>query len=209
MVPLIDPRLLNDNMAEEAVNCDLSSGQLHGLFAPVEVHDFSATPGPVEKGYLFVVDDEQLWVPLPSKYTSVVRSPLANDDQHRLYWTSPGQLTPQWSTFARIKAGNPPYSLGTIQPTTALVITGATGGTTTVPKISRAYVYTWLNSIGEESSPSPPSNVFDWYPDGTWTVAGFPTSAPANPSAATIRRLPAWYFIARSPARTPARSITK
>jgi len=182
MVPLIDPRLLNDNMAEAAVNCDLTSGQLHGLFAPVLVHDFSATPGPVEKGYLFVVEGEQLWVPLPSKFTSVVRSPLANDDKHRLYWTSPGQLTPQWSTFERIKAGLPPYSLGTIQPTTALTITGATGGTTTVPKISRAYVYTWLNEIGEESSPSPPSNVFDGPPDAVWHLSGFPGSIPANPA---------------------------
>jgi hypothetical protein len=182
MVPLLDPRLLNDYMAEAAVNCDFTSGQLHGLFAPVLVHDFSGFAGPVEKAYLFVVEGEELWVPLPSKFTSVVRSPLANDDRHRLYWTSPGELTPKWSTFERIKNGLPPYALGTLQPSTALTITSTSGGTASVPEISRSYVYTWLNEIGEESAPSPPSNVFDGPPDATWVVTGLPTSAPANPA---------------------------
>ena len=186
MIPLIDPRLLGDNMAEASVNCDLTSGQLHGLFAPVLVKDLSATPGPVEKAYLFlgpIADDgtyDPIWVPLPSKFTSVVRSPLANDDTNRLYWTTPGVPTPLWSTYGDIKAGVPPWSLGTIHPTTALTITGVTGGTTTVPKISRAYLYTHVNGFGEESAPSPPSNVFDGPPDGVWSITGLPLAPPAN-----------------------------
>ena len=187
MVPLIDPRLLSDNMAEAALNCDLTSGQLHGLFAPVLVKDFTSTPGPVEKAYLFLGPQaadgsyDPIWVPLPSKYTSVVRSPLANDISNRLYWTTPGQ-PPKWSTYDQIKAGVPPYNLGTIQPTTAPIITGVAGGTTTVPKVSRAYLYTWVNGFGEESGPSPPSNVMDGPPDATWSIAGLPTTSPPNPS---------------------------
>ena len=189
MVPLVDPRLLNDNMAQASVNCDLTSGMLHGLFAPVQVADFTATPGAVERAYLFLgpptgsnpTTYDSIWIPFPHRFTSVVRSPLANDTLYRLYWTIPDTLTPFWSTYARLKAGLPAYSLGTIQPVTALTITGVSGGTTTVPEISRAYVYTWINQYGEESAPSPPSNVMDGPPDATWTVSGLPTTAPANP----------------------------
>jgi hypothetical protein len=187
VIPLIDPRLTGDNLAEEAVNCDLTSGHLHGLFAPVQVQDFTATPGPVERAYLFpgpVASDgstNPIWIPFPSRHTSVVRSPLANDDLYRLYWTSPGQV-PAWNTYARFVAGQPPYSLGTIHPTAALTITGTTGGDTTVPQITRAYVYTWTNQYGEESAPSPPSNNFDGPPDAVWHISGFPTTAPGNPS---------------------------
>ena len=183
MVPLLDPRLLGDNMAEKALNCDMTSGQLHGLFVPVMVKDFTATPGPVERAYLFAPPGlDPIWIPFPHRFTCVVRSPLANDDHHRLYWTIPGQLTPLWSTYANIAGGAPPYALGTHHPTVAPTITGVTGGTTTVPEISRAYVYTWINNFGEESAPSPPSNVFDGPPDGSWTITGFPTTAPANPA---------------------------
>jgi hypothetical protein len=194
MVPLVDPRLLNDNMAEASVNCDLTSGQIHGLFAPVLVKDFSAIPGPVEKAYLFlgpIAEDgtyDPVWLPLPHKFTSVVRSPLANDDTNRLYYTVPGEITPFWTNYEMVKAGTPSYALGVPQIPGELVgglypyaplILEITGGTTTVPEISRAYLYTWVNSIGEESAPSPPSSVRDGPPDATWTVK-IPAEAIAN-----------------------------
>ena len=153
MVPLVDPRLLNDNMSEASVNCDLTSGQIHGLFAPVLVKDFSSNPGPVEKAYLFlgpIAEDgtyDPVWLPLPHKYASVVRSPLANDDTNRLYYTVPGQITPFWTNYDMVKAGTPSYALGTQQPSiaenpdgseadfqpAAPLIVEITGGTTTVP----------------------------------------------------------------------------
>lgn len=188
VTPIADPRLIGDNAAQESVNADLSSGQLRGLFHPVLVQDFTATAGPIERAYLFpgpVATDgtsDPIWVPFSSKYTSVVRSPLANDDLYRLYWTTPGALTPYWNTYARFKAGSPPYSLGTIAPTAAPVLTSATGGTTTVPQITRAYAYTWINQYGEESVHSPPSNDLDGPPDATWHVTNLPAAAPANPS---------------------------
>ena len=184
MMPLIDSRLIGDTMAQASVNCDLTSGELHGLFAPVMVKDFTATPGPVERAYLFIVRNRPpVWIPFPHRFTSVVRSPLANDDLHRLYWTVPGHKTPYWSTYDRLtgETPTPPWSLGTIHPTVPPVIADITGGTTTVPEISRAYVYTYINQIGEESAPSPPSNVEDGPPDASWTIISLPTTAPSNP----------------------------
>ena len=170
MIPLINPRLLGDNMAEVSVNCDLTSGQLHGLFEPLLVQDFTSHPGPVEKAYLFpgpLVDGvyDPIWVPFPHRFTSVVRSPLANDDHYRLYWTVPGEISPFWSTYEDIKNEIPPYVLGTHHPelqpdnvlgpwwTTPLIIE-IVGGTTTIPMVSRAYVFTWADSFGQESAPS-------------------------------------------------------
>jgi len=195
MIPLIDPRLLGDNMAEASVNCDLTSGQLHGLFAPVQVWDFTAHPGPVEKAYLFpgpLVDGvyDPVWLPLPHRFASVVRSPLANDDHYRLYWTVPGEISPFWSTYEDIKNGVPPYNLGTHHPPLrpehisgpypgVPLIVEIVGGTTTMPAVTRAYIYTWVDSFGQESAPSTPSNIMDGPPDATWVVK-LPADQPDN-----------------------------
>jgi len=186
MVPRTDLRLLGDNMAEEVVNVDLTNGNLHGLTEPTLKQDFTSYPGPVERAYYFPNPNgsDFTWLPLPSKYSSVVRSPLANDDLGRIYYTSPGQQYVKWNTYAGVAAGTAPYDLGIVQPTTAPTITSTTGGDTTVPKITRVYLYTYINGFGEESAPSPASNDFDGPPDATWHVSGFPTAVPANPAGA-------------------------
>jgi hypothetical protein len=180
VIPRVDARLIGDNLAAAAANCDFTSGSLISLPQVKLLMDFTTVVGPVEKAYRFLPDSvgDTVWLPLPSRYSSVVRSPLANDDQHRVYWTNPGDVTPHFNTRARIKAGQPAYDLGTVQPLTAPVITTVTGGDTTVPAIDRVYLYTLVNSFGEESSPSPVSNLMSGPPDATWTITGFPTNAP-------------------------------
>jgi hypothetical protein len=184
MIPRTNSRLIGDNMAEESINVDLTSGQLIGLPAPMLEYDFTSYPETVERAYLLPgpSPNPALWVPLPSRYSSPVRSPLTNDDQYRLYWTNPGDPTPWWNTYAGLSADTPDFNLGTIQPTTAPAIASVSGGDTTVPEITRSYVYTWVNSFGEESAPSPPSATMDGPPDATWVVTGLPTGVPANPS---------------------------
>jgi hypothetical protein len=184
MNPRTDDRLLPNSMAEEALNCDLSSGSLTGLPAPVVLKDLSATPGPVERAYRLPGPSGDVWLPLPSKFSSVVRSPLANDTTMRIYWTNPGDKHPWWSTYADTAAGHPPYNLGTNQPTTAPTVASVTGGDTSVPAITRSYVYTFVNSFGEESAPSLTSNLASGPSDATWHITGLPTAAPANPSDA-------------------------
>ena len=184
VIPRQDDRLIGDNMAVEAANCDLTGGQLVGLPQAELQIDLSGQLPVVERAYRFPPDDTgaTVWLPLPSRYSSVVRSPLANDDTNRVYWTNPGDPVPWFNTRDRIKAGQPAYNLGIVQPTTAPSITDVTGGDTTVPAIDRAYVYTFTNSFGEETSPSPASAIATGPPDATWTVTGFPTAAPANPA---------------------------
>jgi hypothetical protein len=105
-------------------------------------------------------DANAVWLALPSRYSMVVRSPLANDDQHRVYWTNPGDQSPHFATFAEIQAGNPHHDLGIVQPTTAphidlvnvpsfpvtsLTWTGTAGGQLDVV----VSVPTWVSKVGD------------------------------------------------------------
>ena len=187
MIPRTESRMLPDSMAEEAVNCDLSSGVLEGLPVPELVRDLSAVSGTVRRAYRFPgpnSGDPDVWLALPSEFSSVCRSPLADDTSHRLYWTNPGD-GPFWSTYVMIAANTPPYALGIVQPSTTVGPTVvAAGGTLdgSVPEIVRSYCYTYVNAYGEESAPSYPSASITGAPDGTWTITGVPTAAPSNPS---------------------------
>lgn len=188
MIPRREPRLLPDNAAEQATNCDLASGNLEGLPIPELVMDLSAFAGTM-RAYRFPVSgNPDAWLPLPSAFSSVCRSPLANDTSHRLYWTNPsGSSTPGtfWNTYARITAGNTgvnaPYDLGTIQPNPAVAPgVSAVGGVVT-PLIVRSYCWTYVNQYGEESAPSAPSASITGASDGTWSITGLPTGVPSNP----------------------------
>lgn len=187
MIPRTDDTLLGDNMAVESVNCDLSSGSLVGLPSVSLLVDLSSRPGAVQRAYRFPGPGDTtrtpIWLPLPSPYSCVVRSPLANDTQDRVYWTNPGDRHPWWTTYDRLASGQPAYNLGTVRPVLKPVAV-ATGGDTTVPQIERSYTYTYVSVYGEESAPAPPSNTASGAPDASWTVSNLPTSIPANPSGA-------------------------
>jgi hypothetical protein len=186
VIPRTDSRLIADNMATQSLNCDLTGGQLQGLPQAAFRIDLSAALPIVERAYRFPADSAgaEAWLALPSRYSSVVRSPLANDDKHRVYWTNPGDVCPWFTTHADVLAGNPHYNLGIVQPTTAPTIVSVTGGTPPpgAEAIDRSYLYTYVNTFGEESAPSPASNDMSGPPDATWTITGLPTVAPANPA---------------------------
>ena len=136
-VPRRDPRLLPDNMAEIAVDVDLNQGELSGLRQPEFIIDLTAeAPWPVRKAYRLpgpTPGDPDVWLPLPSEFSSVVPSPLANDTLHRIYWTNPPGSPGAgawWNTYAGIVAGTPPYALGFIAPDPGIVPTVTVSGGT-------------------------------------------------------------------------------
>ncbi len=187
-VPRKDSRLLPDSAAEAAWNTDLDFGTLQGLRVPVLTIDLSASPGTVQRAYRIPasVDQAEVWLPLPSPFSSVVPSPLTNDTSQRYYWTNPSDGA-YFSTYALIAAGTAPYNLGFIGP--ALTTAGtptvtASGGTTngTLPLIDRAYLYTFVDIFGLESSPSEPSAIVSGAPDGTWAIGNLPSNPPGPPA---------------------------
>src|SRR3954462_11969810 len=141
-MPRQDDRLLADNMAAAVRNVDLNAGDLHGWRYLEPVIDLAGAPGAdrgVQRAYRMPPpaghSGPDAWLCLPSPYACVVRSPLANDTLHRLYWTIPGQGA-FWSTYEGILAGDIPYNLGFVAPDPNRVLTvTAAGGDTTVAKV--------------------------------------------------------------------------
>lgn len=167
-------------MAAEAWNVDLASGGLRGLRNLEFVADLTGRRGwgqvkkayriPVPQGYPPGTPDA--WLCLPSPYSSVVKGPLANDKYHRYYWTNPGEGA-FWSTFDDIFWGVLPYNLGFAYITPDYVMAAATWGGTATPVV-RSYLFTLIDTFGQESNPCTPSPVMSGAPDGLWNIYGFP-----------------------------------
>ena len=146
-------RVPPDGMATQAWNCDLSSGALAGLPQPELLKDLSATTGNVRKAYRFPgpnPGDVDAWLPLPSEFSSVVRSPLANDTLHRIYWSNPpttAQPGCYWNTYENIVLGNTganaPYNMGFTSPDlTQLITVTSAGGSVQYQQASSAQAAT-------------------------------------------------------------------
>ena len=150
-IPRTESRNLPPDNAEQATNCDLSSGVIEGLPTPVLIKDFSKFLPLPQRAYRFpsaTSGQPDAWLPLPSPFSSVMRSPLANDTVQggRIYWTNPDDGA-YWNTYDRILDGNAgelaPYNLGVNQPDPAnsSLTLGVFGGTdtTTNPQVARSY----------------------------------------------------------------------
>jgi hypothetical protein len=158
-IPRREPRLLPDNMATMACNCDLAAGPLDGLPQPEPVIDLSVTASwPVRRAYRVpapTASDTEVWMALPSEFSSVVPSPLTNDTSHRYYWTNPvgsPDAGAWWNTYAGIRDHTAHYSMGFIapDPASAPVVTVAGGssptfipGSTTVAEPGTGYQTTF------------------------------------------------------------------
>jgi hypothetical protein len=116
-IPRREPRLLPDNMATLACNCDLAAGPLDGLPQPEPIIDLSVTASwPVRRAYRVPAPtpaDVEVWMALPSEFSSVVPSPLTNDTLHRYYWTNPvgsPDAGAWWNTYAGLRDHTAHYS---------------------------------------------------------------------------------------------------
>jgi hypothetical protein len=110
------------------------------------------------------------WLTFDSRDVDIVRSPIVNDSYDRYYWAGDGR--PRMNTYANIYAGTPgPYFLGVPAPTNALSVAPPAGTDET-----RAYVYTFVTTFGEEGPPSPP--VVATGDAGTWALTNMDTVVP-------------------------------
>lgn len=170
MAPKLSDRLLPDSAASTSQNARLRSGELRGIRTPERIHRF--TSGTNETAYrLYKADNTAVWMGLSNPDANIVKAPLINDAQNRHYWTG-DQTYVAYNSDTRIENDDPPYRLGTPAPVTAptLNVSGGSGSTET-----RAYVYTFVNSWGEESQPSPVVST-SGFVDGSWDLTLLETS---------------------------------
>lgn len=195
IAPRYSARLIPPNGATRADNAKLLSGELRGLHEAQVIKDFNPLfpPNPIARAYRIPdiltsptpIKTTDSWIYFYDPEVDFVRTPVANDSFERYYWTGDSYVLsgkPQYNTRARILANNPPYLLGIPTPVNAPVVTPP-GGT----DLTRAYVYTFISSFGEEGPPSPPTLATGTL--GSWVITGFDTTVPdaANRSITTIR----------------------
>lgn len=172
MQPVIDTKLLPQPAAELATNCWLLDGKITGFRAPKLVHILANTSAQcvfrIPKGGTSAAEIlNSDWLEFDIANTTVVPNPNSDLVDPTYYWAD-GVNPPGYTSNARITGSLAPLVLGIPRPSVAPTLAPA-GGVSAVLE-TRAYVYTWVSSFGEEGPPSPSSIVTTAKVDDTWVV---------------------------------------
>lgn len=187
MVPRITNRHLDDNQAQSAVNCRLTSGALSPWRDKKQVATLAKTVR-VNSLYLFGNGTaNERWLHW-NEDVDVVRGKIAGDTTERTYFT--GTDAPRVTNASMVDVGGndqypeDSYILGippsSVAPTAAL--TGAPSG----PVYSRAYVYTCVGEFGEEGMPSPVSSTLAWQSGYTVDLTNLGKTVTLTRSGSTV-----------------------
>lgn len=178
IIPVTGDRAIPDNFATLSLNTWLYGSELRGVHPPVDViavnnatrevfrvpkRTLGGVPGYPDEvpppSYL----GDSIWMQFTDPDTDIVKGQLIEDQYERYYFCSPS-TGPMFNTYARMLTGQPAYHLGVQGPNVDLdaaqnnadkpTIVSITGGA--APATTRAYLYTWVNEFGEESTPSLP-----------------------------------------------------
>lgn len=190
MVPAKTSRSLPDAAGAAASNVDLSAGGLRGVRTRSMLTTLDATTKRVFRIPTGALDDlasGSYWMQFTDADTDVVRTPIVNDSYERFFWCSPssGLMVAKKADIilSGLSAGK---TVGVPAPSAAVAVTPS-GGTPTAPTVTRAYVMTFVNVVGEESAPSPPVEATG-HTDDTWLVNSFPAAPAAGTDFAIDRR---------------------
>lgn len=171
MVPVMAPHLLPENKAQLAVNTDLFSGNLNAFKSTIL--DYTAQPSSMTI-YQYRDGGNTYWFEW-STDVDVVESPVAGDLNNRIYMT--GTVDGARYTDNALSLSSSPYpaadkQLGMPQPTDTPVLVAGTEPPDPDPfsAETRSYVYTFVESDGSESAPSPLSTIDNIYPGQTVSV---------------------------------------
>ena len=187
MVPRITSRHLDDNQAQVATNCQLTSGALRPWRDKKQVATLAKTVR-VNSLYLFGNGGaNERWLHW-NEDVDVVRGPIAGDTTERTYFTGTG--APRVTNNAMVDVGGndqypeDSYILGIppsgVAPTAALVGTGAGA------VYSRAYVFTLIGEFGEEGMPSPVSSILAWQSGHTVDLTNLGKAVTLTRSGSTV-----------------------
>ena len=174
IAPLLEPRLLKEEVGVTAENVNLDRGNLTPLFNNSFQKNLNGNDITSYYRYKFGGTTYNLEF---VEDVDVQPGPIADDAFDRLYWT--GQTFPRMASSTQITTGGSgayprsSFRLGIEAPATAPVA-GIPSGTDdgTQIKFSTAYVMTFVSAFGEEGPPSLASNVMTKVDGQTIQVTG-------------------------------------
>lgn len=187
MKPISNPLRLEQGDAQLAKNVKLVSGAIAALRGTTTLKSTtSANPQTIFR-YGTSATETNYWLEFPGD-VDVVRSPIAQDQYDRLYWTDGGD--PKYAPNSVILTGaslpGAYYKLGVPKPSAAAAITSSSS----VPvytRVSRSYVMTMYNpTSSKESSATAP--VVVQAVDGYTVTLTLPTSNNGD-AAVTKKRI--------------------
>jgi hypothetical protein len=118
MLPAWDTRLLPDGQADFSVNSYLFSGALTGWRQPKLLRTLLNSAAKFvyripnrDTNNTNIVAGDSFWMEFPDPDTTVMHSPVVQDEFQRYYWASASDL-PMYNTYDRIVAGLHPWVLG-------------------------------------------------------------------------------------------------
>lgn len=155
--PRLTPRALPQNAAQDATNARLQSGDLQTWRQYAAEHTLVMTP-PVETIYRL----NGAWLSWAGD-VAVARGPVPGDTTFRTILAGPTVYSqPQLTTFAMATSGPEPYPvatrpLGVPGPSNRLEAEFFFNTGLDEPSAVTSYVYTYVNDLGQESAPSPPT----------------------------------------------------
>lgn len=179
-VPKLEARTLAEGAAQEAANLFLSANRIDVMSKPKTValytHEIAKTI------YRMFNQKESYWLTWKEQ-VDIAESPVYVENNFRIAFTSP-EFEPRQTDLPLASAGATPnilpnawFVLGVTPPVTKATVTSVTGGA--APSVSRIYLYTYVTQWGEESAPSPASDVFVGNTSGAWNIT-LPDVAPSN-----------------------------
>lgn len=195
LVPRLARQLLSPNQAQVAMNCTLTSGDLRPRNGPLLIFN-PIVNGDILSMFRMEKDGVEKWLAW-NRDVDVARSPIAENEDRRFYYTGDGE--PRVSNFDLAGSGTGPYPaqcyvLGVSPPLAKPTATASGGASATT--VTRSYVYTFVTQWGEESAPSPPSTPVSGKLDAAWIVSGMGVP-PENSGTVTaaLRNAPTNGFV--------------
>lgn len=160
MKPIVNPILLDQGEAQLAQNVKLISGAISALKGSTTLKSCSAQSDTIYR-YGTSATETNYWLEWQGD-VDVIRSPIAQDQYDRLYWTD-GVYAKYAPNSAILSGGGSypgaSYRLGVPKPGGAPSISAFTAPPT-YTKVTRLYVMTYYNpTTGKESSASAPLSV--------------------------------------------------
>lgn len=177
VAPSIDPRFLAENQAQKAINTRFLKAW-EGWPAPVKVANFKRS-APINTIFLGGTNEATDWWEWQTDVRAV-RAPRYGNNS--IIFTGDG--VPK-ITDATLSAGvgalpNAAYDLGLVYPGTAPSVSVSGSPVSTEADIDVFVVYTFVDSKGKESRPSPPSTMVIAKGSQTINVSGMATPSGNN-----------------------------